>query len=55
MFNKCGFKIYKNMKVFYFKRKLYEKAEASAKQRLKISVFSLYKLLLTLLLGLRDL
>ena len=55
MFNKCDFKIYKDMKVFYFKKKLYEKAEASAKQRLEISVSSLYKLLLTLLLSLRDL
>jgi len=55
MFNKCDFKIYKNMKVFYFKRKLYEKTEALTKQRLKISVFSLYKLLLTLLLDSEDL
>ncbi len=31
MFNKCDFKIYEGMKVFYFKRELYEEAEASAK------------------------
>jgi len=31
MFDKCGFEIYEGMKVFYFKRKLYEKAEASTK------------------------
>jgi len=55
MFDKCGFKIYKGMKVFYFKRELYEKAEASAKRRLEVSVSSLYKLLLTLLLGSGDL
>jgi len=55
MFNKCDFEIYEDMKVFYFKRELYEKAEALTKQRLKISIFSLYKLLLTLLLDLRDL
>ncbi len=55
MFNKCSFKIYKSMKVFYFKRKLYEKTEALTKQRLKISVSSLYKLLLTLLLNSEDL
>ncbi len=44
MFNECRFKIYKNIKVFYFKKKLYKKTYASAKQRLKICVFSLYKL-----------
>ncbi len=55
MFDKCDFKIYENMKVFYFKKELYEKAEASTKQRLEISVSSLYKLLLTLLLDLKDL
>ncbi len=55
MFNKCEFKIYKNIRVFYFKKKLYKKTDASAKWRLKICVFFLYKLLLTLLLNLRDL
>jgi len=55
MFDECDFKIYKDMKVFYFKRELYEKAEALTKWRLEVSVSSLYKLLLTLLLGLGDL
>jgi len=55
MFNECGFEIYKGMKVFYFKRELYEKAEALTKRRLEVSVSSLYKLLLTLLLGSGDL
>jgi len=31
MFDECDFKIYEGMKVFYFKRELYEEAEASAK------------------------
>jgi len=31
MFDECDFKIYKDMKVFYFKRELYEKAEALTK------------------------
>ena len=31
MFDKCDFEIYENIKVFYFKRKLYEKTEALTK------------------------
>ena len=55
MFDKCDFEIYENIKVFYFKRELYEKTEALTKWRLEISVSSLYKLLLTLLLSSEDL